>query len=253
MAKDKSKRTPPSTGKPAAFDPKPMKVEDESLLERLKPHALKMAVILGVGVFVLAIVMVVVYFQDRGKEKHTAKVAAVLDVASIPVDPSAGSAADKQPGPKPYESYQARANAILDTMAKQGVEPDPTFHASALLDAGKIDEAIAEYKKGQHAAGIDGVLAREGLGIALEERAEQDKDAQARQKDYEAALAEFKEMQPLDNGPRRAFALYHQGRVLETLGKKADAKAAFEKAKELGKDTDLPQLVDQRLAAMGDS
>jgi tetratricopeptide (TPR) repeat protein len=256
VAKDKSKpKSAASPGAKPAFDPNPVRVGEDSLLERLKPHAKKMAVIAAIGVVVLVIVMIVVYFQDRKAEAHTAKVAAVLDVASVPVDPAAAKAKDdKRIGPKPYANDAERANAVLDAMAKQGAKVDPTYKATALIDAGKIDEAIAEYKKAEHAAGIDGVLAREGLGLALEARAEQHKsDAAARQKDLEAALAEFKLMQPLDNGPRRAFALYHQGRVLEELGKKADAKAAFDKAKELGKDTDLPQLIDERLARLGAS
>jgi len=35
------------------------------------------------------------------------------------------------------------------------------------------------------------------------------------------------------------------------LGKPAEARAAFEKAKELAKDTPLAVLVDQRLIALG--
>jgi tetratricopeptide (TPR) repeat protein len=256
VAKDKTKpKSPASSGAKPAFDPKPVRVEEQGLLERLKPHAKKLAVIAAVGIVVLLVVTVVVYFQNRKAEGKTTKVAAVLDVASVPVDPAAAKAKDdKRIGPKPYADDAERANAVLDAMAKQGTAVDPTYKATALVDAGKLDEAIAEYKKAEHAAGIDGVLAREGLGLALEARAEQHKsDTAASQKDLEAALAEFKLMQPLDNGPRRAFALYHQGRVLQELGKKADAKAALEKAKELGKDTDLPQLVDERLARLGAS
>jgi predicted negative regulator of RcsB-dependent stress response len=254
VAKDKTKpKSPASSGAKPTFDPKPVRVEEEALLERLKPHAKKMAVILAAGIVILLVVMVVVYFKDRGQEGRTAKLAAVLDVASVPVDPAAAKAKDdKRMGPKPYASDTERANAVLDAMAKQGGDLAPTYRATALVDAGKIDEAIEEYKEDEHAAGLNGVLAREGLGLALEARADQHKgDAAARQKDLEAALAEFKAMQPLDNGPRRAYALYHQGRVLEELGKKADAKAAFDKAKELGKDTELPQLIDERLARLG--
>jgi tetratricopeptide (TPR) repeat protein len=84
-------------------------------------------------------------------------------------------------------------------------------------------------------------------------KATQEKDATARQKGLEEALATFKSMQPDDKGPRAAYALYHQGRMLALLGKRDEAKAVFEKAKELGKNTDLAERVDERLAGLGAS
>src|SRR2546430_2409671 len=80
-----------------------------------------------------------------------------------------------------------------------------TYRASLLLQAGKLDDAISEYRKAQGLAGLDGVLAREGLGIALETKATQEKDASARQKGLEDALATFKAMQPDEKGPRAAY------------------------------------------------
>jgi predicted RNA polymerase sigma factor len=50
---------------------------------------------------------------------------------------------------------------------------------------------------------------------------------------------------------RRAYSLYHQGRVLGMLGKTAEAKAAFEQAKELGGEGALAQMIDERLAILG--
>ena len=96
------------------------------------------------------------------------------------------------------------------------------------------------------------MLAREGLGLALEMKAVAEKEPAARQKGLEEALAAFQAMQPDDKGPRHAFALYHQGRMLGLLGKRADAKATLEKAKEAGKDiAELPELIDERLASLG--
>ena len=83
-------------------------------------------------------------------------------------------------------------------------------------------------------------------------KAEAEKDATTRQKGLEEALAMFQAMQPDEKGPRRAYAMYHQGRVLNLLGKNAEAKTALEKAKELGKDApDLAELIDQRLESLG--
>src|SRR5690606_30292319 len=124
------------------------------------------------------------------------------------------------------------------------------YRASLLMQVGKLDEAIAEYKKQQSGNTLDAVLAREGLGIALEMKAEQQKDAAARQKGLEEALAVFQSMQPDEKGPRYAYALYHQGRILALLGKTAEARTQLEKAKQLDSDRQLPNLIDERLAGL---
>jgi tetratricopeptide (TPR) repeat protein len=139
---------------------------------------------------------------------------------------------------------------VLDAMVKTGAHPAPSYRGSMLLEAGKVDEAIAEFRKGQAALDLEGVLAREGLGIALETKALAETDPGARQKLLEESLATFTAMQPDPTGPRRAYALYHQGRIEMTLGKRAEAKASFEKAKELGASTDLPELIERRLATL---
>ena len=77
-----------------------------------------------------------------------------------------------------------------------------------------------------------------------------------------AALAAFTAMQPDEAGPRRAHALYHMGRLQQTLGKTAEAKASFEKAKPLAATVEpaspepsinhyqLSQLIERRLSTM---
>jgi hypothetical protein len=125
-----------------------------------------------------------------------------------------------------------------------------------LLDAGKPDEAAAEYRKGIAAKTIDGVLCREGLGIALEAKATGEKDPTARQKGLEEALAAFAVMQPDEAGPRRAHALYHQGRIQLLLGKRSEARSLFEAAKLANKDAadrEIAEMVEKRLAALGAS
>jgi predicted negative regulator of RcsB-dependent stress response len=98
-------------------------------------------------------------------------------------------------------------------------------------------------------------LCREGIGLAIEAKATAGKDSAARQKGLEEALAAFVAMQPDEAGPRRAYALYHQGRIQLLLGKRAEAKAQFEAAKTANKDGDreLMEMVEQRLAALGAS
>jgi len=200
---------------------------------------------------VLAVYFTIRHFQDRKAEKETEKLQNVLDVAAHPVR-SPNEPADPKSKEVTYASEKERADAILDALAKANTDAaGPTYKASLLLQAGKLDQAITEYRRGQTKTGLDGVLAREGLGIALEMKAETEKDAAARQKGLEDALAAFQAMQPDEKGARYAYALYHQGRILALLGKTAEAREKLTKAKELGKDTKLPDLIDERLASLG--
>lgn len=239
------------------FDPKPVNVGGESLVDRLYPHRKKIGLFILTGAVIWGVVGVVIHFKDAGAEKATDKLAAVLDLGDKPVkapEPagSAGSAA--APALDSYPDVKTRANALLDALAKQGTHvAGPVYRASLLVQAGKLDDAIAEYKRAQGELGIDGVLAREGLGLAQEQKAEDPKnDAKTRQDGLQEALATFQGMQPDENGPRRDFALYHQGRIQVLLGKTGDAKTSFDKAKELAKtDPELAELVEQRLASLG--
>ena len=253
---DKKQKDAPASKATPTFDPKPVNVGGESLVDRIYPHRKKIGMFILLGFAVWAMIAVVIHFRDSKHEKLTAKVAAVLDVASgkvvdpaIPVDPN-NPLKDKD---TTFKSDADRANQVLDALAKQGTDaPGAAFKGSLLIKAGKLDEAITEYKRGQTAKGLDGVLAREGLGLAEEMKAEAEKDAATRQKGLEAALATFATVQPDDKGPRYAYALYHQGRVQALLGKTADAKTMLEKAKEAGKDSpELVSLVEARLATLG--
>ena len=250
MADKNDKDPKPATAKPG-FDPKPVQLGGESLLDRLLPHVKKIMWSLVAITVMLSVYFTFRHFQDAKKERATEKLQNVLAVSDIPVA-QPGEPPDPKAKEQPYADNTARANAVLDALAKSGTDAaGPSYRASLLVQAGKLDDAIAEYKKAQGKAGIEGVLAREGLGIALEMKAEADKDVNARQKGLEDALTAFKTMQPDAQGPRYAFALYHQGRILGMLGKKDEAKAALEKAKEAGKGTEVVELADQRIASLG--
>jgi tetratricopeptide (TPR) repeat protein len=251
---DKNTDAPASNATPT-FDPKPVNVGGESLVDRIYPHRKKIGMFFVLGFAVWGVIAIVIHFRDSKREKQTDKVAAVLDVASrkvndgTPVDP-ADPLAKKRPE---FKDAKERATAILDALAKLGDEvAGPVYRASVLVEAGKLDEAIAEYKKGVAGNGLDGVLAREGLGLAQEMKAEAEKDPGAKQKGLQEALATFASMQPDETGPRRAYALYHQGRVLDVMQKTADARAMFEQAKAAGKDvTELAPMIDERIAKLG--
>ncbi len=216
--------------------PKAVHVGGESLVDRIVPHIKKILVMVIVVAVVISGILVVRWRGEVKKEKSTNLLVQVLDTARRPVGPETpaipGITPPKAKEPK-FATQKDRAEAVLATLATSGADALASYRGALLLDAGKVDEAIAAYRTGIAAKDLEGVMCREGLGIALETKALADKDAGSRQKLLEEALATFTTMQPDENGPRRAYALYHQGRLQQTLGKIAEAKATFEKAKPL--------------------
>lgn len=250
MASKDPKDPKVASAKPG-FDPKPVQLGGEGLLDRVRPHLVKIIVGIVVIVAVYGVFAAIRGIQNGHMEKATAKLQTVLDVAAHPVR-QPGEPVDPKAKEVTFASEKERANAVLEALAKANTDAaGPTFKAALLLQAGKLDEAITEYKRAEGKIGLEGVLAREGLGIAQEMKAEDEKDPAARQKGLEDALATFKAMQPDAGGPRYAFALYHQGRILAILQKTDEAKAVLEKAKEAGKGTDVVELADQRIASLG--
>jgi tetratricopeptide (TPR) repeat protein len=250
--KSESPAPPGAVAKPAE-PPKPVHVGGESFVDRILPHLKKIIIgILAVAV-VLSVVFLIKWIRERREISETEKLDRVLEIAQAPI-----RGKDEKPDPKKpsYANAKERAAAVLDAMAKNDTSVGGhAFRAGLLFDAGKIDEAITEYRRGVADRTIEGVLCREGLGIALETKASAEKDPSARQKGLEEALAAFAAMQPEDGGQRRSYALYHQARIQLLLGKRADAKALFEKAKESNKDADreIAELIEKRLAALGAS
>ena len=248
--KDAAKSANPAA---AAEPPKAVHVGGESFVDRLRPH-LKQIIIGTVVVAVIAgAVAIVSWVHDSKQVASTDKLDRVLAVADEPVRGKDEKADPKKPS---FASSKERADAVLGEMDKEGTTAGgPAYRGGFLLDAGKLDDAITEYKKGVADKTIEGVLSREGLGLALEAKAAAEKDASARQKGYEEALATFTTMQPDENGPRAAFALYHQARMQILLGKRAEAKALLEKARTANKDADsaIAEQIEKRLASLGAS
>jgi len=240
-------------GKKADEPPKVQHIGGESIVDRLLPHMKKIITAIIVTAVLLSIYFAYRWWDERKEIQQTEKLTAVLDIGTRPLAPPG-----EKPDPKAPPSYaneKERAQAALDAIAKNDAESAAghVYRGALLMDAGKLDEAIAELRKAAPKDGIDGVMARENLGIALETKATAEKDPGARQKGLEEALQAFVEMQRDPVGPRYAYALYHQGRIQQTLGKKAEAKALYEKAKELGTGTELVGLIEQRLASLGAS
>lgn len=251
MADTDDKNDSDDAGKPG-FDPKPVQLGGESIVDRLMPYRKKIGIAILLGFAVWGVIAVVFWLRNSKREKNTAKIAKVVDVAQREVR-AAGTEPDPKATTPTFATNKERAEAVLDTIVKQGATVSPTYKASLLMQTGKIDEAIAEYRKHTTGRTLDNVLAREGLGIALEAKAEKEKDAAARQKGLEEALTTFQTMQADEKGPRYAYALYHQGRILALLGKTVEAKAALEKAKGLGGPGALADMIEERLATLGAS
>jgi tetratricopeptide (TPR) repeat protein len=232
-----------------AEPPKPVHIGGESIVDRIIPHIKKIAIGAVVASVVIAAVLAIRWWKQHGDEQETEKLSSVLGVGERPI-----TAPGATPDPKidSFASIKDRASAVLEEIAKQGTnKAGHAYRGGLLMDAEKVDEAIAEYRAGQNDPEPEGVLSREGLGIALEVKATTEKDATAQNKLLQDALAAFTAMQPDEKGPRRAYALYHQGRILQKLQKRAEAKTAYEKAKEAGPGLDIIELIEKRLATLG--
>jgi predicted negative regulator of RcsB-dependent stress response len=225
--------------------PKPVHIGGESLADRILPHLKKIIVSIIVVAVILSVFFGIRAWKHSKQADETEKVAKVMAVAQRPI-----ATPGRAPGPEAFADL-ARPP---DPMRRYGRHLDPAVKGGLMLDKGDVDGAIREYKAGTTKDGIEGVLSREGLGIALETKAMAEKDATARQKGLEEALAAFAAMQPKQDGYRRAYSLYHQGRIQQVLGKTAEAKALFEQAKTAGaSSSELAQLIEKRLASLGAS
>lgn len=228
----------------------------ESLLDRLIPHMKKIVVVAVGGTVVLCIFFGVRWWKHRKAEKATNQLAHALERGSVmvipgytpdPVDPKTAEL------PETYGSYAQRAEDTLTGLKKAGPVRGAAslYEAQLLVQTGKLDDALAIYKRVGAGTSSDAAVAREGVGVVLETKAATSKDAAEQKRLMEEALAAYRAVQPDDKGPRRDYSLYHEGRVLEAMGKTTEAVAALQKAISVAPDTQLKPLIEQRLAALG--
>ena len=241
----------PKAGPSKRAQPVPIHGPD-SLIDRLYPHIKKIA-FGAIALFVVIGVFVGYrYFKRRGESKNTDALSTALTIARSKVGTAPEPKDPKAPPPteQTYPTAKDRATAAADAFGKAGgaARKNAVYQASLLIDAGKLDEAEALYKAHTGDAGLDGALAREGLGYVYEARAAAAKDAAEQQKLYEQALDAYKQVQLDDKGPRRDYALYDQARMLRQLGKKAEAKAALDKALEVAPKTEIKGDIEAQLA-----
>jgi predicted negative regulator of RcsB-dependent stress response len=233
-AKDDEEPTP-------GVNPQAVYIGGESIADRIVPHIKK--ILVGAVIFAVVVGGFFAYraWTKGKKEKATASVIAALHEMRRDIE--------EEPDPEStdvtYPSRKDRAEAVLATLGKaKGGARDAValFEADMLLEAGRLDEAEAAFGKVAKKAGIEGVLAREGLAFIAESRG-----------DHQAALDGFRAMQPDEAGPRRAYALYHEARMLAQLGKKDEARTQFDAALTKANETDekpLAAMIEARLVQL---
>jgi tetratricopeptide (TPR) repeat protein len=207
---------------------------------KLAPHAWPIAV----GIAILAIILTSYFtynwWQNKKATKATTQYAQAAAIMQVPVyeplEDDEPEQLEEGELPSSYPTTEARAQAALDLLDNLSsgriTGASRLLRATALLDVGRTDEAIEQY--GKYARGAKGgikSMANERLGYAYEAVAAAAGDDGARKQALEDALEAFRSIQTNDDGPRRDYALYHEGRILAALDKKDEAIAAFEKAR----------------------
>ena len=262
----------------------------DRIVQALKPHATKLAVLLGVVVVVVIGYTTWSWWQQRNLIHATELYSRAVTLNHVPVRapeptpaPDGGKAAaagkDKKKGAKPVEakpaeepeldsrgiptkfaSAEQRASAVLAALEELEADYDSTpvaqhgrlLAAEALYQLGRYSEAADKFGKYADGGGPEDLVlsAREGLGYSLEAMAMAEKDAKARQAGLERTLKAFGEMQPQADGPRHDLALYHQARILAELGRKDQARKTLEQVLADHPGSNLKQDIEMRLPAL---
>jgi tetratricopeptide (TPR) repeat protein len=255
VAREKEQEHDPNLG-PAVSA---VHIGGESILDRIVPHMKKIAVAAVALTVILSVYFGMRWWKYRKAERSTDKLARALEVAerdvvaeiTPPLPPIPG--APEVEKPETFPTYAARAEATLAELRKAGPTRGAAslYEAQLLIQANKLDEALAIYRRVGSGKSTDAAIAREGVGVVLETKAGVAKDPAEHQKLLEEALAAYRAIQTDDKGPRRDYSLYHEARVLEAMGKPAEAIAALKKAQEVTPDSQLKPLIEQHLATLG--
>ncbi len=234
----------------------------QTTAERLKPYAGH--IVLGAAVLLVVSLVIVIYswIGDRRAEAATDAFAEVVAItgefAGMPMPTPEGGMV--QPT---YETSAEQAEAALERLEHLRAEHGSAvitkrarlLEGSLLLRLDRFDEAREAYQSvvDSDAPELWRVQAREGIAYAHEgEALAVDDDPDARQDGLERALDSFAAMQPDEEGLRRATALYHQGRILDELGRRDEAVEKLEQAITRG-GPGVTAEAQQRLAALGEA
>jgi hypothetical protein len=232
----------------------------------LRPHIWRIAV--AVGVITLMVVAYSLYgwWNEKKEVAATDLYSEALVIAQreiVPEDIKALEAADEPApavAPVTYTTSAERAQAALAVLERLQSEYGGTdvarearlLHAAMLFELGRYDDALTQYD----AYADDGsnaelkAVAREGIAYVYEAKAMALEDAAARDQALEQALEAFRAVQPNDEGPMRELSLYHQGRILQQLGRTDEAAEAFRSALEIDSEGLLENDIQSRLAQL---
>jgi len=237
----------------------------DRILRALKPHALRLGIFFGVVALIVIGFTVWKWWGQRKASAATSVYAQAVALSEVPVSKDPPEDVDKRPPdpralPTHYATRADRAKAVLGKVEELQSDYGSTgpakqadlLGADALYELGKYAEAAEHYKAYMDHGGPDElvVTAREGLAYSLEAQAMAEKDAAARQAALEKALAAFEAMQPKADGARRDEALFHQARVLASLGRTDDAVKRFEQILKDHPSSPLKDDVELRLLAL---
>lgn len=255
-------------GKPAIEEQDEFVSGVAKLAEKLRPYAWRLAILITVVTIGIVSFTTYRWWQDRKAKNATAIFVEALDIArsdivpedAEPPQPDGDDPLAEADQPTTYPSSEDRAKAQLEALERLRSEYGGTdvvsevrlVEASTLAELGRYDDALKLYKA--YASGDGSALlraiAREGVGYVLEAKALAAEDASAREAGLREALAAFQSVQPKEDGPRRDYALYHEGRILATLDEHDRAVEVFEKVLAIEPPSPLADEVNARLASM---
>jgi hypothetical protein len=228
----------------------------DSILDRIVPHVKKIVVFAVAVTVILSIYFGMRWWKHRKQSRSTDALARAFEVGEREVGPEMPILDPTAPPgdePRPFATHGERAEATLAALRKVGQTRGAAslYEAQLLMQANKLDEALAIYRRVGAGKSTDAAIAREGVGVVLETKAGAATDAAERQRLLDEALTAYRAIQTDDKGPRRDYSLYHEGRVLEAMGKSVEAIAAFKRLKEVTPDSQLQPLAEQHLAVLG--
>jgi tetratricopeptide (TPR) repeat protein len=214
--------------------------------------------IVGVAVLALVIVSTVAYAQVRARRAEVASqaLARIDHIATADLLPADAVATPPKDDGLPHfktdkerlEAALKEVEAFLTTNTSSRLRPEALLHKGAyLLGLGRFDEAVAAYTQllEGNADQRLRLLANEGLGYALEAKGDLDKAA--------AAFGRLREGTGTDaklDGFYQDRALYHQARLTEIKGNRADAAKIYRELLDKAPNSSLRDEVYNRLAVL---
>ncbi len=228
----------------------------ERFFERLRPHAIGLAVLSAV----VGIVLIAAFgYRSWQNEKATDATGAYVQTAEILAEPLASDFGAKD-AENAHETAKIRGDKALTAIQQldagyggtQVAEHAILLRAALLFQVGKYDEAVKAYQQYNAPPNLR-AFAKQGLGYALETVALNKKEPADRDAGLQLALNAFRDMQPDPEGGLSDHSLYHQARILTLLSKNQEAIEMFQKVAEREPRSILAEQAERRLVALGTS